>query len=81
MAGGPSDYQRGGMDIAEQTSTYALVMNMTKWGSLVIAVGVLFFALLFCTKAGFMGAAATAGVVAVLGVLFLRGGADEAPAH
>jgi hypothetical protein len=80
MAGGSSDYHRGAMDISEQTSTYALVMNMTKWGSLVIAVGVLFFVLLFCTTAGFMGAAATAVIVAVLGTVFLRGGA-EAPAH
>jgi hypothetical protein len=80
MAGGSSDYHRGGMDIAEQSSTYALVMNMTKWGSLVVAVSVLFFVLLFCTGAGFMGAAVTALVVAVLGTLFLRGG-GEASAH
>jgi hypothetical protein len=80
MAGGSSDYHRGAMDISEQASTYALVMNMTKWGSLVIGSALLFFVLLFCTTAGFMGAAGTALVVAVLGTIFLRSGA-EAPAH
>jgi hypothetical protein len=70
MAG--SDYHRGEMDIAEQTSTYHLVMGLTKWGSLAMAVAILFFALLFCTEAGFLGSAAWAVVVLVVGVLLLR---------
>ena len=45
MAGHGSDYQRGHMDIAEQAATFNLVMGMTKWGSLAIAAGVLFFVL------------------------------------
>jgi hypothetical protein len=81
MAGHDSDYHRGDMDIAEQSATYELVMGMTKWGSLVIAVGVLFFTLLFCTGVGFLGAAATAVVVAVLGVVFLRAKPEAAAAH
>ena len=36
---------RGAMDIAEQNATFHLVMGMTKWGSLVIAAGVLLLAL------------------------------------
>ena len=76
MAGPSSDYQRGAMDIAEQTSTFELVMGMTKWGSLAIAVGVLFFVLWFCTHFGFMGAAFTSLVLLVAGIVFLR----EAPA-
>lgn len=72
MAGASSDYQRGGMDIAEQTSTYHLVMGMTKWGSLVIAAGILFFTLLFCTHTGFLGSAASAVAMVVIGVLVLR---------
>ncbi len=72
MAGASSDYHRGSMDIAEQTSTYHLVMGMTKWGSLVIAAGILFFTLLFCTHTGFLGSAASAIVMLVIGVLVLR---------
>jgi hypothetical protein len=80
MAGAPSDYTRGEMDIAEQVSTFNFVMGMTKWGSLAIASLLAFFVLWFCTPAGFMGAAATAVVLLVLGVLLLKDG-KEAAAH
>jgi hypothetical protein len=70
MAG--SDYHRGEMDIAEQTATYHLVMGLTKWGSLVTAASILFFALLFCTETGFLGSAAWTVVVLVAGILLLR---------
>ena len=70
MAG--SDYHRGEMDIAEQTSTYHLVMGLTKWGSLLTGVIILFFTLLFCTESGFLGSAAWAVVLTVVGVLLLR---------
>jgi len=72
MAGKASDYQRGGMDIAEQTATFQLVMGMTKWGSLVLAAVLLFFVLLFCTHTGFMGSAIWAVVVAAVGTVLLR---------
>ena len=81
MAGGSSDYQRGDMDIAEQTATFHLVMGMTKWGSLTIAAGVLFFTLLFCTHTGFIGSAAAAFVLLVAGVLLLREKPEGAGAH
>ncbi|HKR87214.1 MAG TPA: aa3-type cytochrome c oxidase subunit IV [Phenylobacterium sp.] len=74
MAHAPSDYHRGEMDIHEQVKTYEFVMSLTKWGSLTVAVSVLFATLWFCTGAGFMGALATAIVLAVLGGVFLRGG-------
>jgi hypothetical protein len=80
MAGAPSDYHRGEMDISEQVSTFHLVMGMTKWGSLALASLLSLFVLWFCTPAGFMGAALTAVVVLVLGVVLLKGG-KEAPAH
>lgn len=70
MAG--SDYHRGDMDIAEQTATFHLVMGLTKWGSLVTAAGILFLALLFCTKTGFLGSAAWFIVVMAVGILLLR---------
>lgn len=73
-----SDYHRGEMDIHEQKSTFDLFIGMTKWGSLAIAAGVLFFTMLFCTSAGFIGAAAAALVVTVVGVLVLRAKPDAA---
>jgi len=73
MANPASDYHRGDMDIHQQESTYDLVMSLTKWGSLAVAVAVLFLTLWFCTAAGFLGAVATALVAAVLGGFLLRG--------
>ena len=74
MAGPASDYHRGEMDIAEQTATFALVMGITKWGSLVIAAALLALVIRFCTGAGFLPGA-IAGVVALAaGILLLRGG-------
>ena len=78
MAGKASDYNRGEMDIREQAATFTSVMAATKWGSLAVAVGVLFFTLLFCTQTGFGGAFASAVGLAVVGVLILR---ERAPAH
>lgn len=76
-----SDYHRGEMDIHEQKATFDLFMGMTKWGSLAIVAGVLFFTLLFCTGAGFIGAAISAAVVVAVGVLVLRAKPDAAAAH
>ena len=72
MAGANSDYQRGTMDIAEQTATFHLVMGMTKWGSLVIAASVLALVLWFCTDAGFMTALIAFVVALVAGIVLLR---------
>lgn len=80
MALPASDYHRGHMDIHAQQSTFKAVMTGTKWASLVVAVGVLFFTLLFCTAAGFGSAFISAVVVAVIGVTLLRS-RSAAPAH
>ena len=74
MAGQASDYHRGEMDIHEQVSTFHLVMNITKWGSLILAALLLTLVLWFCTGAGFLAGAISGGVVLVLGILLLRGG-------
>jgi len=76
MAG---DYHRGEMDIHEQAATYAGFGKMTKWGSLAVAVLLLFITLLFCTPAGFAGSAIAAVVLLVLGVVSLK--EKPAPAH
>ena len=72
MAGQASEYHRGEMDIHEQVSTFHLVMNITKWGALFVAVGVLTATLWFCTGAGFVGGAGTGLVVLIVGIVFLR---------
>ena len=72
MAGTAPDYHRGEMDIHEQTSTYHLVMGLTKWGSLALAAFLMFITLWFCTDTGFVGAAITGVVITVLGVIVLR---------
>ncbi|ATC33179.1 aa3-type cytochrome c oxidase subunit IV [Caulobacter vibrioides] len=69
MAG---DYHRGEMDIHEQAATYDAFGKMTKWGSLAIAVLLLFFTLLFCTPAGFIGSGIASVVLLVLGVVLLK---------
>lgn len=78
MAGPTSDYHRGQMDIHEQQATFQMVMAMTKWGSLSVAVGVLFATLWFCTTTGFLGALGAALVLTVIGVVALK---RRAPAH
>jgi hypothetical protein len=76
MAG---DYHRGEMDIHEQAATYEAFGKMTKWGSLAIAVLLLFITLLFCTPAGFIGSAIAAVVLLALGIVALK--EKPVPAH
>lgn len=66
------DYHRGEMDIQEQSATYAGFMGLTKWGSLAIVTGILFFTLWLCAGAGFIRSAGAAIVLIVLGILLLR---------
>ena len=80
MAGPAShdeDYHRGEMDIAEQRSTFDLVMGITKWGSLFVAAVVLFFTLWLYPRGSFMAAATSTKVAIAAGVFFLR----KKPAH
>ena len=73
-----AEYHRGDMDIHAQQATFRSVMSATKWSSLVVAVGVLFFTMLFCTDAGFGGAFVSGLVLSVLGVVVLgRGGSGH----
>lgn len=73
MAGKASDYNRGEMEITEQERTYHSFLLFSKWGSLAIIVGVLFFSLLFAVGGvGFIGSAGTSVVVLALGIILLR---------
>ncbi len=79
MAGQPSEYHRGEMDIHAPQSTFHLVMGMTKWGSLAVVSGVLFLTLWFCTAVGFLTAFGSGIVLVAVGVFALRERAS--PAH
>jgi len=74
-----SDYVHGEMDIHQNQSTYELFGNLTKWGSLIVAVALVFLVLLTCVPgAGLMTAAIVAIVLAVLGWVFLKKKPDAA---
>lgn|GEM_PF-1971215 len=48
MASGPkSDYKRGSMDIREQESTFALFWSLTKWGTVLTVLLLVFLAYMF----------------------------------
>lgn len=72
MAEPAADYHRGEMEITEQRSTFHAFIGLTKWGSLAIAVGLIFFTILFCTKLGFVHAAGAAIIVLIVGSLLLK---------
>ena len=67
MAGKASDYQRGSADMREHNATYGAFMAMFYWGGLAVAVGVLFFTILFCTPLGVLPAAMFSGLLAIIG--------------
>lgn len=72
MAGPSHEYHRGEMDIHEQQRTYHSFLVLSKWGSLALAVGVLFFSMLFAANVPFIGSAITAFVLLVVGIAVLR---------
>jgi len=72
MAGQAHEYHHGDQDISAQVATFRSVMGATKWSSLTVAVGVLFFTLWFCTEAGFLTALISAIVLAAVGIFALQ---------
>jgi hypothetical protein len=78
MAETAHEHHHGDMNIHAQQTTFHSVMAVTKWSCLAVAVGVLFFTLLFCTESGFGTAFLTALILTVVGVFGLR---SRAPAH
>ncbi len=79
MAEHATDQSHGQMDIAEQAASFDLFVRFTKWGSLAVAVMVLWATLMFCTSTGFVGAVVAAVVLLALGVYVLR--EKPQPAH
>jgi hypothetical protein len=72
MAEHASDHTHGQMDVAEQTASFDLFLKFTKWGSLAVAVMVLWATLTFCTSTGFLGAVVAALILLAAGVYLLR---------
>jgi hypothetical protein len=68
----PSDYHRGDMDISEHSATFKGFIALSKWGSLAVAVALIFLVLVFCAHASFFQALGAAIVVAVVGGFVLR---------
>lgn len=67
-----SAHTPGEMEIVEQTSTYHVFDNLVRWGSLAVAALVLFLSIMFCTRAGFLGAAVPTVILLIAGVVALR---------
>ncbi|HYE43225.1 MAG TPA: aa3-type cytochrome c oxidase subunit IV [Caulobacteraceae bacterium] len=67
-----TEYHRGEMDISEQAATYDLFMALTKWGSLLTAVSLVFLTIWFATDFGFLAAAGAGVILLVAGIVFLR---------
>jgi|WetSurMetagenome_2_1015567.scaffolds.fasta_scaffold68213_4 hypothetical protein len=72
MAEHATDYTHGHMDIREQQASFEGFMLMSKWGSLAVAVIVLFATLTFCTETGWFGSAIWSVILLALGIFFLR---------
>jgi small-conductance mechanosensitive channel len=66
-------YVHGAMTIEEQTSTYALFMNLAKWGSLAVAAMLLFLVLWFSPNGNFFTGLIGAVVLLAAGGFALKG--------
>jgi hypothetical protein len=73
------EYHTGDQDIGEQVATFSAFGSMIKWGSLVIAAGLVALVLWFCVNAGFFAGFGAAIVLLAVGIYFLR--SKPAPAH
>jgi hypothetical protein len=69
---GQTTYHHGDQDVREQRSTYDFFMGLTKWGSLAVAVLVLFLTIWFCTPFGVGAAILASLVLLVAGIWVLR---------
>jgi hypothetical protein len=72
MAEHATDHTHGQMDIAEQSASFDLFIKFTKWGSLAVAVLVLWATLMFCTSTGFVGSVVASVILLAVGVYLLR---------
>lgn len=73
------DHVHGHMEISEQARTWATFKVLAKWSTFGISVLLAFLTLWFCVGTGFIGAAAAAVAMTVIGVVGLK--SKPAPAH
>ncbi|MCS6624782.1 aa3-type cytochrome c oxidase subunit IV [Roseibacterium beibuensis] len=66
------DYVRGSQEISEQESTFDLFMGLAKWGSLLVAVSVLFLVVWFQPGGSFIAGAISGVVLLAVGIFALR---------
>ena len=66
------DYARGSQEISEQTSTYAAFMGMAKWGSLAVAVLLVFLTVAFMYGGNLLSGLISAVVLLVVGYFALK---------
>lgn len=67
-----SELTASSMEIGEQRSTYRAFDGLVRYGSLGVAALVLFLTVMFCTRAGFFGAAIPTVILLIAGAVFLR---------
>ncbi|MBR9824417.1 MAG: aa3-type cytochrome c oxidase subunit IV [Alphaproteobacteria bacterium] len=69
-----SDHVRGEMDISDHKATFDGFMSVTVWSSLITALSVLYFTLVFAIGMDWMGALIASAVVGVVSGLALSMG-------
>lgn len=74
-------YDRGEMEIVEQTSTYGVFDNLVRWGSLGVAALILFLTIQFCTRAGLIGALVPTLILVAVGGFALRKAPTSVDTH
>jgi hypothetical protein len=67
-------YVHGTMTIEEQSTTWAMFQELSKWVSLVLACVLLFLTLAFQPGGSIIGGLIAAAVVGAAGFIFLKGG-------
>ena len=65
-------YVRGEVQINEQASTFKLFMSLAKWGSLAVAVSLVFLTVWFRPGGNLVAAFVSAAVLAVVGFVALK---------
>ena len=65
------DYVRGSMEISEQQSTFALFINLAKYGSLILAAVLVFLTVWFMPGGNLLGGLIPAVVLLVAGLWYL----------
>lgn len=71
MAAAPGDYDRGEMEIEEQSDTFSGFMRVSVWSSLLIIISVLFFSLVFAAGAPWLPSLIGSIAVGAIGGFFL----------